>query len=72
MPATVAFERSSEDSGPTTSGYSAAFEKGTPIYSGMVAPQRELDGTLYPGGTQQVHVPYSWKHGAITNQWPLR
>ena len=57
---------------PLSSGYSATFEKGTPMYSGQVAPQRGLDGTLYSGGTQQVHIPNSWEHGTITNQWTIR
>ncbi|WIE62308.1 DUF6531 domain-containing protein [Curtobacterium sp. MCLR17_032] len=58
-------------SSPLSSGYSARFDTGTPMYRGQVAPQTGLDGHVYRGGTEQVHIPQSWNHGTIVDQWPL-
>jgi hypothetical protein len=59
------------DYSPINRGYTAEFREGTPVYSGTVASQTGIDGTVYPGGTPQVHIPQSYTQGRIINDWDL-
>ncbi|WP_345147576.1 DUF6531 domain-containing protein [Arthrobacter ginkgonis] len=56
---------------PLSMGYTASFPEGTTMYSGTVRRQIGLDGTVYPGGTPQVLIPESYKHGVIIDKWEL-
>lgn len=56
---------------PLSHGYTASFRSGTPMYKGKVAPQTGDDGHVYAGGTPQVHIPRSYKHGSIVDKWEI-
>ena len=56
---------------PLSMGYTASFPEGTTMYTGTVRRQIGLDGTVYPGGTPQVLIPQSYKHGTIIDKWEL-
>lgn len=57
---------------PLSMGYTARFAPETTMHAGTVRRQIGLDGTLYPGGTPQVLIPESYKHGVIIDQWELK
>jgi hypothetical protein len=57
---------------PLSMGYTASFPEGTTTYTGTVRRQIGLDGTVYPGGTPQVLIPESYKHGVIIDKWELK
>ena len=56
---------------PIDSAFEVRFPAGTPVYEGITAPQTAADGTVYPGGTSQVHIKESWDKGEVLRDWRL-
>ncbi len=56
---------------PIDSAFEVRFPAGTAVYEGITAPQTAADGTVYPGGTSQVHIKESWDKGEVIGTWRL-